>query len=155
MSQVERSAIQRVAQKHSTDCGPACIAMLAHQSYRSVMNDAKKSGLWGNRRGFRSYPDDLALLAESYGLYLEDKIEFSHQFREIGLKLEDFQRDMSRRNLDQHAIVAVDRKLRGEDQDPRWHWVVWDDEQSRVLDPYRVRRRLPIRPWYYIPIRYQ
>ena len=153
--QAERSAMQRVAQEHPTGCGPACIAMLAHQSYRSVTNRAQKLDLWDPRRGFRSYCHELARLAESYGLYLEDKIEFSHQFREIGLKLEDFQRDMSRRSLDQHAIVAIDRKLRGRGQDPRWHWVVWDDEQSRVLDPNRVRRRLPIRPWYYIPVRYQ
>lgn len=153
MSQAERSAMRRVPQEHPTGCGVACISMLAHQSYCSVMKRVKK--LDPHRRGFRSYCRDLALWAESYGLYLEDKIEFSHQFREIGLKLEDFQRDMSRRNLGQHAIVAVDRELRGRGQDPRWHWVVWDDEQSSVLDPKRVRRHSVIRPWYYIPVRYQ
>ncbi len=143
--------MQRVEQPDGTGCGLACVAMLAGRSYATVKEKAIKLTLYdgfGTKRNYRTLARHLRRLGEAYSLCLGPRVEFARRRRHVRTSLDEFERYMKAREPSAHALVATHRK---EDE---WHWVVWDSDRGRLLDPRKPPRTRDIRPWYYIRVRY-
>ena len=140
-----RQPLMRVEQEDRFGCGIACVAMVAGTDYASVrqqMVDLLGSQGEGN---FETYDCHLRqLLRRHYDLDLARKIEFEDRRMSVN-NFEDYIRE---KRLKSHAILAVNPRCGG----AKWHWIVWDDEQCRVLDPKDPPYRM-ISPLYYLKVR--
>lgn len=139
----------RVKQEHRKGCGLACIAALAGKRYATVHAKAitireDLSEGFGKRRDFSTSPRDLRKLAKEFKFCLGRKVQFPDP---KPMNLENFTRFMNDLKLDCHAVLAINRRKSGD-----WHWVVWDHERRRVLDPKEPPYRRKIRPRYYLPV---
>lgn len=65
--QVGKHTLKRVRQKHKTSCGIACVAMITHIPYETVLEDAKKLFKW-KRRHFKTTGTQLVALLAHYGI---------------------------------------------------------------------------------------
>ena len=147
--------MRRVQQENGTGCGLAVVAMVAGKKYEEVRTKAEKvlhdseahPNGFGHKRNYRTTKSDLRTLAGAYDLQLGRKVNFEHRIRHQPRKISSFFNNyMAEKNIGSHAIVATHRKPDGE-----WHWVVWDNEKCKILDP-RKEPRDTIRPWYYLPV---
>ena len=125
--------------------------MLAGETYQAVLNTARELFKdFGEKDKFLTWPCHLRKLAPKFGCQLGPKVQFGNQNLRF---LNNFTNDMRQMNLDCSAILAINYRQCGE-----WHWVVWDHERGRILDP-RNRRYTGeppykrIRPWYYLIVR--
>ena len=130
-----------VKQEDKKGCGLACIAMLAGESYATVRTKAMAIE---ERRNFKTRPSDLKKLAKEFKFCLGRKVQFRDP---KPMNLENFTKFMNDLELGCDAVLAINLL-----QDGDWHWVVWDCERGRVLDPKEPPCRLRIRPWYYLPV---
>ena len=144
------SKMVRVKQEDRTGCGLACIAMLAGKRYATVRAKAMTiredlgEGCFGKRRNFKLWSRDLKKLAKEFEFCLGRKARFRDP---TPMSLDNFTSFMNDLKLGCDAVLAVNPQKIGE-----WHWVVWDCERGRVLDPKEPPCRLRIRPWYYLPV---
>lgn len=145
-----------VKQQDATGCGLACIAMLARKRYATVRTKAMENKTelregFGKRGNFNTGLNDLGSIAGWFELSLVRRVMFRDQ---TTTSIENFTNFVNDLALGCNAILAINRRQQGE----KWHWVVWDSERGRVLDPMndQVCTRGPyirIRPWYYLRVR--
>jgi hypothetical protein len=113
---VREQPMRHILQKGDMDCGIACVAMLAGVGYFEALeafNDKESAVEKGN-------------LAPT----LRDAlIKLGHQPAKRLTKFRGY--DV----LENDAILKVNPYTKGAD----WHWVVWDAERTRILDPRRPR----------------
>lgn len=130
MARSPRRPLQRLVQKHKTACGIACIAMLTGTRYSAVMKNAEEilHDDFGYKSNFRTTASQLRQLAVASDVHLSRKIPFRNIRR---TKLEFFELCMMDRRPSCHAIVAVNPNA----DRTTWHWVLWDHERHRILDP--------------------
>jgi hypothetical protein len=125
---IERPPFRLVHQRRGADCGVACVAMVAGTDYERALAaflDFGCSGRWTDVQALRR-----ALIR-------------------VGVRCGDRLIPATGKTPPEHlgdAIWRVNQIGR------RWHWVVWDSQEQRILDPmrsprkrYRVASRLPIR----------
>ncbi len=100
-------------------CGIACVAMLAGVSY----DEAKTA--------FPPDPD-----REAQGTSAKDVMEALARF---GIRAEALKPSAREAYLsfESDAVLRGEIKEPGENND--WHWVVWDGERRKILDPYRPK----------------
>ena len=116
-------------------CGPACVAMLAGLS--KPANHHFASG--DSQRTF--WPDIIiALLAEKL---IPSKPRWGGLLSAKHLPKENLERELKNRSVGS-AILKVNKNNQN-----KWHWIVWDAECSKILDPLdgsvkRERRRYKI-----------
>ena len=108
--------MRHILRKGDMDCGIACVAMLAGVGYFEALeafNDKESAVEKGN-------------LAPA----LRDAlIKLGHQPAKRLTKFRVY--DV----LENDAILKVNPYNKGAD----WHWVAWDAERTRILDPWRPR----------------
>lgn len=113
-----------VKQFDDEGCGLACTAMAAGTTYRTVRAKAFPDG--------EVHPTSLKQLRE---------IMETHGVG-LGKKLIPFQTRTRKRvpqDLEFDALLKVNLRQNGRE----WHWVLWDHERQRILDPKRpVYKRL-------------
>ena len=148
--------MRHIVQENSTGCGLACIAMLAGKKYNTVRIKAEKvltnsdahPGGFGHKKNHRTTNSDVRKLGAAYGLRIGHKVKFERPIRHQKRKISSFFNNyMTEKKLNTHAIVATHRKSNGD-----WHFVVWDNENGRILDP-RKRPLDTIRAWFYLRVR--
>ena len=139
-----RQQLMRVVQEDRSGCGIACIAMVAGTDYASVRQHlVDLPGFQGNGN-FETYDCHLRqLLRKHYGLELACRVNFEHRARRV----DRFEEYMRGKRLKSHAILAVNPRCHG----GKWHWIVWDDVQCRVLDP-KTPPYTMISPLYYLKV---
>jgi hypothetical protein len=105
--------MKRVAQRTTTDCGIAAVAMVARTSYRQ----AKAAFPPFKGRGFRTSRDSVGMALRKFGLAItKGRRRISTRTAKI--------------DLDVDALLLVDHRPDGD-----FHWIVWDCRSRRVLDP--------------------
>ena len=140
-----RQPLMRVVQEDHFGCGIACIAMVAGTDYASVRQHLVDLPGFQGDGNFETYDCHLRqLLGTHYGIRLARKGKLEHRARMSVNKFEDY---IQRKRLKSHAILAVNPRCHG----ARWHWIVWDDEQCRVLDP-KTPPYTMISPLYYLKV---
>lgn len=146
MVRSRRRRLGRLAQQHTTGCGIACIAMLARKNYAAALKKAEEilPDDFGYRRNFRTTASCLRQLAATYGFTVGRKVRFRDVRR---MKLRNFECYMIKRRSSCHAIVAVNPNT----DRTRWHWVLWDYERRRILDPKDPPYKM-ITPFYDLKI---
>ncbi len=107
-----RKPIGRIVQKDPFGSGIACVAMLAGKSYGAVAEEMFPDGAVPHTN-----TGDLKLALEAYGL-------------EPAGHLVPF-RSTKYQDLKDNAILKANPRRGGAE----WHWVVWDAERRRLLDP--------------------
>lgn len=104
-------------QKTATDCGVACVAMLAGVSWAKARNalnyDKKDTKFWTNKDTMRD-----ALL--SLGV----------------ITAKDLVVCKNPQRLQRDALLRTNVLANG-----NWHWAVWDAKRKTLLDPYYKRPR--------------
>ena len=111
--------IKALRQRKSTDCGIACVAMLANCFY----SDAKRT-LFPNgpgKNGYVTTKDQMRMALLQLGVIT------SRRLVRCG-------RDIS---LTRDALLATNYRS----SDDEWHWAVWDSKRKKILDPYYKRTR--------------
>ena len=111
--------MKRIVQQDETDCGIACIAMLAGKSYKNV-RDVAVNECDLEFKG-ELYTDTAALA----GLGTKYKLEIGGR----RLKFKEFE------HLPDTALLVMD--LHKENRKSYWHWAIFQRESGRefVLDP--------------------
>ena len=161
--------MERVIQQDRTGCGLACVAMLVGEEYETVRDQAihvlpeKFNDGFGRRRG-RGYSLwtctwHLRVLLGLYDLRLNRSVTCNEGMRDQRMRFEDFAEYVTTRTRanGRNAIVATHRRnhariLGGQPVDndnDRFHWVVWDGEQCCIHDPQNPPNP-NIRPWFYM-----
>ena len=105
-----RRPMKRVVQKDEKGCGIACVAMLTGQSY-----GATRRLMYPDDRVKATRTRDLSGALASLGCEVGDRL--------VPLRTRRFQ------DLGCDAILKVNKRR------SKWHWVVWDHQRQRVLDP--------------------
>ena len=100
-----------IGQKHSHDCGVACVAMISRKSYKVA-----KEAIFGNEPADYTDKDELTKALKKLGREPTSKL--------IPFNGKDF------RKLETVALIKANVQKNG-----NWHWVVWDGK--RILDPRR------------------
>lgn len=109
--------MKQVKQRYETDCGVACVAMLAGCSYRKAF---KVLGFADNQRKFYTRHHHLISSLEKLGCVVKRK------------------RFHSWRKICGRAIVPINHKQNGD-----WHWVAFD--RDAILDPNGMVRKMDFR----------
>ena len=104
--------MERVVQQDRYGCGIACVAMLAGESYRAVREE-----MFPSRTVSNTNTGDLRRVLAVYGLKLAHHLV---PFRSTAYE-----------DLTDNSILKVNPRRGGAE----WHWVVWDAERRRLLDP--------------------
>ena len=121
-----------VKQVDTTDCGIACITMVAKNkfpqlNYRKVKDDMKSCGCFTNPNdnNFSTFPSDLLIALKKY------KIKFSQPsyYRKINWK------------FSKNAIVSIRHRYYKKKKETTFHWVVYDKEKNVVHDPELNKER--------------
>jgi ABC-type bacteriocin/lantibiotic exporter with double-glycine peptidase domain len=127
-SQLRRSLpMKRVVQQTGTSCGVACVAMLAHLSYRDAF--AAGVALWDQEYWDTSHRTDAA--------------ELRAMLAALGWRLGRMVKCRTWSKIPTGALVAVQRKAKTND----WHWVVSGEDAKGpfFFDPRKnvkaIRRR--------------
>ena len=108
----QRKPIRRIVQQDPFGSGVACVAMLAGKSYGAVRKEMFPNGaVLGTETG------DLRRALATYGF------ELAHHSVPF--------RSTSYENFKDTAILKGNPRRWGAE----WHWVVWDAEHRRLLDP--------------------
>lgn len=109
--------MRTIRQKGETDCGIACLAMLADISWKEARN-----ALFGTRpkRSFRTTKEEMRSALARFGVVTSKRLVVcKHPER-----------------LKRDALLRTNVLGNG-----NWHWAVWDSTRSKVLDPYYKRTR--------------
>ena len=110
--------METIRQKHSTDCGIACVAMLVGKKYNEVEERMKTlKCIWGRKR--RTDWDDIVKTLKSYDKRLSRAYEIT------------LRNKLSWESIKKNAIVAINYSKKN----GYWHWVVFDKERCAVRDP--------------------
>ena len=114
-----------VKQRHASDCGVACVAMLADVSWEEA-----NLTIFGRvkERGFYTQTADLRDALRRLGVILEIRMKVCR----------------APRRLRRDALLKTNTRKGG-----YWHWAVWDAERQEILDPYGYKA---IRPVSCIPV---
>ena len=107
-----RKPIRRIVQKDPHGAGIACVAMLAGKSYEAVAREMFPDGVVPH-----ATTGDLKLALAAHGL---EPARHPVPFRSTQY-----------RDLEDDAILKANPRRGGAE----WHWVVWDAERKRLLDP--------------------
>ena len=110
--------MRTVRQRGESDCGIACLAMLAGISWV----EARKE-LFGSqaRRGFRTNKDEMRAALRRLGIITSKKLQVCKDPR----------------RLTRDALLRTNLLADG-----NWHWAVWDAKRRRILDPYYKHTRV-------------
>ena len=121
-----------VSQEHRTECGAACVAMLA----RVPIEEARVKVHGGaSDRSRRTYPKDIRLALASFGLVLGREI-WTSNWRNVAKQ-------------SQPVLVAMNYRLKSTKSGAKqelWHWAVYDPRSpsAPLLDSQsKVSPRLP------------
>jgi hypothetical protein len=109
--------MRRIKQRVGTDCGIACVAMIAGRDYQN----AKRA--FGSGRVKRTGKKDLQSALRALGL-------------RTGARL--VRCGGNYRNLPFRAILKTNVTGDGD-----WHWIVWDPKSCKTLDPLPHPYRKP------------
>jgi predicted double-glycine peptidase len=111
--------MKRITQEDKYGCGIACVAMVADCGYRAVKRQRQFRGLDLDKRG--TFPKQLIDALNDRG------VRTSGRFK----KLEGRNKKAFLRRNKKNAIVrALYPGLKS-----RWHWIVWDADRKRWIDP--------------------
>ncbi len=102
--------MKRVAQRRGIDCGVACVAMIAEVSYAKA-----KRAMFGDLPVGRTSKECLQKGLRKFGI-------------RTGSRLIRCGRNYT--TLSFRAILKTNVTRNG-----NWHWIVWDPERARPLDP--------------------
>jgi hypothetical protein len=110
--------VKYIRQKAQTDCGIACLAMLAGVSYPKA-----KALLFGPSHNATCYTtkDEMRDALRYFGVITSKRLVRCKRLDRLG-------RD---------ALLRTNVLNNG-----NWHWVVWDAAQGRILDPLPYKRGL-------------
>lgn len=108
--------MRRIQQQDVMGCGVACVAMLAGQSYSTIRD--------------LMYPNRPDTVPGTNGKQLRDALA---RYGCRTLKLVRFKKGATYQSLTFDAVLRVGFTNRNDGG----HWVVWDSERRRVLDPAR------------------
>lgn len=117
--------MRRVAQRTATDCGIAAAAIIADVSYE----DARAAFKRFPGRGFGTHAKDVRHALNSLGVRLGKQPRNLRGFRTLDLEFD--------------ALVMV-LLNEGRRTDVR-HWIVWNADERRFLDPDRKNPRVTYR----------
>jgi len=104
-------------QKTKTDCGVACVAMLAGVSWakaRDALNFEK------HETDFRTNKDSMSTALRRLGVITAERLVVC--------------KNPERLQMD--ALLRTNLLANG-----NWHWAVWDAKKQKILDPYYKRTR--------------
>lgn len=106
-----------VRQKKDSDCGPACLAMLAGiplvEATRAIFGDAP-------RKKYYTEKDQLRAALTHYGV----------------ITLRNLRRCSDPTKLTRDALLKTNMR-----KDGYYHWAVWDAKRQKLLDPLYKRTR--------------
>ena len=117
--------MRRVPQKHESDCGVACVAMLAGVSYAIA-----RSAIFGKFQPTYTSAHDLRKAMKKFGI-------------NVALRAQRF----PRRDPGPTVNALVKSNVRKDS----WHWVVWDANHSVFVDP-RTPPYTRLRPHSYYSV---
>jgi ABC-type bacteriocin/lantibiotic exporter with double-glycine peptidase domain len=109
--------MRMIKQRNETDCGIACLAMLASISWAQA-----KHALFGKRRrkGFYTTKDEMRAALIRFGVITSKRLVVCR----------------NPERLERDAPLRTNVLANG-----NWHWAVWDAKRKKVLDPYYKRTR--------------
>jgi hypothetical protein len=108
--------VRRLKQKTKTDCGVACVAMLAGVSWakaRDALFDKAARTFWTQK-------DDMINALGHLGVTVSKRL--------VVCKHPD--------RLQVDALLRTNILANG-----NWHWAVWDAKRKKILDPYYKRTK--------------
>ena len=111
------SKMKKIRQRTETDCGVACLAMLAGISWA----EARKVlfGRW-RRKNFYTEKEEMRAALRRFGIITAKRLV----------------RCKDPRRLKRDALLNTNLLVDGNS-----HWAVWDAKRKKVLDPYYKRTR--------------
>jgi ABC-type bacteriocin/lantibiotic exporter with double-glycine peptidase domain len=114
----DEETMRLIKQKNQTDCGVACVAMLADVSYAQA-----ERILFGANHIGKSYThkEDLIRGLRNFGITTSGHlVRCSKNPKNLKFK--------------QDALIKTNKLKSG-----KWHWAVWDSRKQVLLDPYYKR----------------
>lgn len=105
-----------VRQKTRTDCGIACLAMLAGISWVKARNALFRPG----EKSFYTHKATMIDALRRFGVITSKRLVVCK----------------NPRRLKKDALLRTNVLANG-----NWHWAVWDAKREKVLDPYYKRTR--------------
>jgi len=102
--------MKRVVQRRGVDCGIACVAMLANVSY-----EVAKKRMFGDRPVRRTSKECLQDGLRHFGIRTATRL---------------VRCGANYTTLNFRAILKTNAT-----GDGNWHWIVWDADRKRILDP--------------------
>ncbi len=120
--------MKRVIQKDEFDCGVACVAMIRECNYEFAKKVFRKIDF--SKRG--SYPRDLTQALKR--LHVDCRGKF------VSFEGRPAKRLLTK--IGKNAIV----KAKTPGSSGKWHWIVWDANGARWLDPEEKSKDRYIRP---------
>jgi ABC-type bacteriocin/lantibiotic exporter with double-glycine peptidase domain len=106
-----------IKQKTKSDCGVACLAMLAGISWGQARNALFNRG---RKKDFSTTTDTMRAALRRFGVITSKRIH----------------RCTNPRRLKRDALLNTNVLANGDS-----HWAVWDAKSRKVLDPYYKRTR--------------
>lgn len=107
-----------IRQRTNTDCGVACLAMLAGISWEQA-REALFNGT--PKRSFRTKVQQMRIALLKFGIIMSPSLVVC--------------KNPSR--LSRDALLRTNVLANGD-----WHWAVWDSKRKKLLDPYYKQTRL-------------
>lgn len=109
--------MRHVKQKTETDCGVACVAMLAGVSWAKARDalDFER-----NDTAFWTDMDSMKTALKRLGVITAERLSVCK----------------NPKNLQTDALLRTNLLANG-----NWHWAVWDARRQKILDPYYKRTR--------------